>query len=138
MLDRFFSTLSLVSRIPVRVKFVFDTSRMDFYFPLVGVFPALIQLLLFGGLSLLWDNPALTVIIVIITQYLCFNLLHLDGLMDTADAFLGTVDREKRQAILKDSSTGVYGFFAGFAALTLKIELLSGLFPLVFRFPAAL
>ena len=112
MLDRFLSTFSLVSRIPVRGKFVFDTSRMDFHFPLVGVFPALIQLLLFGGLSLLWDNPRLTVIIVIITQYLCFNLFHLDGLMDTADAFLGTVDREKRQAILKDSRTGVYGFFA--------------------------
>jgi adenosylcobinamide-GDP ribazoletransferase len=56
--------------------------------------------------------------------------------MDTADAFLGTVDREKRQAILKDSRIGVYGFFAGFAALSLKIALLSGLYPLVFRNPA--
>jgi adenosylcobinamide-GDP ribazoletransferase len=138
LLDRFFSTFSLVSRIPVRVKFAFDTSRMDFWFPVVGVFPALIHLLLFGGLSLLWNNPPLAVIIVIITQYLCFNLFHLDGLMDTADAFLGTVDREKRQAILKDSRTGVYGFFAGFSALALKISLLSGLLPLVFRFPAVL
>jgi adenosylcobinamide-GDP ribazoletransferase len=138
LLDRFLSTFSLVSRIPVRVKFVFDASRMDFYLPLAGVFPALIQLLLFGGLSLMWDDPPLTVVIVIITQYLCFNLFHLDGLMDTADAFLGTLDREKRQAILKDSRIGVYGFFAGFAALSLKIALLSGLFPLVFRFPAVL
>jgi adenosylcobinamide-GDP ribazoletransferase len=111
---------------------------MDFYLPVVGVFPALINLLLFGALSLLWDNPPLTVVIVLITQYLCFNLFHLDGLMDTADAFLGTVDREKRQAILKDSRIGVYGFFAGFAALALKIALLSGLLPLVFRFPAVL
>jgi adenosylcobinamide-GDP ribazoletransferase len=111
---------------------------MDFYLPITGVFPALIHLLLFGGLSLLWDNPALSAVIVLITQYLCFNLFHLDGLMDTADAFLGTLGREKRQAILKDSRIGVYGFFAGFAALALKIALLSGLFPLVFRFPAAL
>jgi adenosylcobinamide-GDP ribazoletransferase len=111
---------------------------MDFYLPLVGVFPALIHLLLFGFLSLLWDNPPLTVVIVLVTQYLCFNLFHLDGLMDTADAFLGTVDREKRLAILKDSRIGVYGFFAGFAALALKLALLNGLFPLVFRFPGAL
>jgi adenosylcobinamide-GDP ribazoletransferase len=111
---------------------------MDFYLPIVGVFPALIQLLLFMALSLLWDNPLLSAVIVLITQYLCFNLFHLDGLMDTADAFLGTVDREKRQAILKDSRIGVYGFFAGFAALGLKITLLSALFPLIFRFPAAL
>jgi adenosylcobinamide-GDP ribazoletransferase len=138
LFDRFFSTLSLVSRIPVKCKFVFDTSRMDFYLPLTGACPALINLLLFGGLSLLWDNPLLTVIMVLITQYLCFNLFHLDGLMDTADAFLGTVDREKRQAILKDSRIGVYGFFAGFSALALKIALLSGLYPLIFRCPAAL
>jgi adenosylcobinamide-GDP ribazoletransferase len=138
LLDRFFSTFSLVSRIPVRAKFSFDTSRMDFYLPVVGVFPALLHLLLFGAMSLLWEDSLLSTVIVIITQYLCFNLFHLDGLMDTADAFLGTVDREKRLAILKDSRTGVYGFFAGFAALTLKLALLSGLFPLFFRFPLAL
>jgi adenosylcobinamide-GDP ribazoletransferase len=111
---------------------------MDFYLPVTGVCPALINLLLFGGLSLLWDNPALTAVMVLLTQYLCFNLFHLDGLMDTADAFLGTVDREKRQAILKDSRIGVYGFFAGFSALALKIALLSGLSSFIFRFPAAL
>jgi adenosylcobinamide-GDP ribazoletransferase len=138
MLDRFFSTLSLVSRIPVKGKFTFDTSRMDFYLPLTGMCPALIGFLVFWGLSLLWDNPLLTAIIILITQYLCFNLFHLDGLMDTADAFLGTVDKEKRQAILKDSRIGVYGFFAGFAALALKIALLGGLSPHIFRHPAVL
>jgi adenosylcobinamide-GDP ribazoletransferase len=111
---------------------------MDFYLPLTGACPALINLLLFGALSLLWDNAILSAVVVLITQYLCFNLFHLDGLMDTADAFLGTVDREKRQAILKDSRIGVYGFFAGFAALALKIALLSALYPLVFRRPAVL
>jgi adenosylcobinamide-GDP ribazoletransferase len=138
LFDRFFSTLSLVSRIPVKFKFVFDASRIDFYLPLTGVCPALINLLLFIFLSLVWDNPVLTAVVILITQYLCFNLFHLDGLMDTADAFLGTVDREKRQAILKDSRIGVYGFFAGFSALALKIALLSGLSPFIFRYPAAL
>jgi adenosylcobinamide-GDP ribazoletransferase len=138
LFDRFFSTFSLVSRIPVGFKFVFDTSRMDFYLPFTGACPALINLLLFILLSFLWDNPLLIAVMVLITQYLCFNLFHLDGLMDTADAFLGTVDREKRQAILKDSRIGVYGFFAGFSALALKIALLSGLYPLIFRYPAVL
>jgi adenosylcobinamide-GDP ribazoletransferase len=138
MFDRFLSTFSVVSRIPVKIKFTFDPSRMDFYLPVTGICPALIGLLLFGGLSLLWDNPLLTGIIVLIIQYFCFNLFHLDGLMDTADAFLGTVDREKRQAILKDSRTGVYGFFAGFSVLSLKFALLSALSPLIFRYPAVI
>ncbi|WP_010255962.1 adenosylcobinamide-GDP ribazoletransferase [Treponema primitia] len=138
MFDRFLSTFSVVSRIPVKLKFTFDPSRIDFYLPVTGICPALVGFLIFGGLSLLWDNPLLTGIIVLITQYLCFNLFHLDGLMDTADAFLGTVDREKRQAILKDSRTGVYGFFAGFSVLSLKIVLLSALSPFIFRYPAVI
>jgi adenosylcobinamide-GDP ribazoletransferase len=83
------------------------------------------------------DEGPVTVILVLIVQYLCFNLFHLDGLADTADAFLGTFDREKRKAILKDSRLGVYGFFAAFFLLALKIALLQGLRPLIFRFPAA-
>jgi adenosylcobinamide-GDP ribazoletransferase len=138
MFDRFFSTLSIVSRIPVTVRFTFDPSRMDYYLPVTGLFPALAGLLVFGGCSALWDNPLLTGIIVLITQYCCFNLFHLDGLMDTADAFLGSADREKRRAILKDSRIGVYGFFAGFAGLALKAALLCALAPVIFRYPAVL
>jgi adenosylcobinamide-GDP ribazoletransferase len=110
---------------------------MDYYLPVTGVCPALVGLLVFGGLSVLWDNPLLTGIIVLIAQYCCFNLFHLDGLMDTADAFLGSAEKEKRQAILKDSRIGVYGFFAGFAVLALKAALLCALAPSVFRYPAA-
>jgi adenosylcobinamide-GDP ribazoletransferase len=138
MLDRFLSTLSLVSRIPVKLRFTFDPSRMDFYLPVTGICPALAGLLAFGGLSFLWEEPLITAIGVIIVQYLCFNLFHLDGLMDTADAFLGTGDREKRMSILKDSRIGVYGFFAGFACLALKAAFLSALYPSIFRFPALL
>ncbi|MDR2434867.1 MAG: adenosylcobinamide-GDP ribazoletransferase [Treponema sp.] len=141
MFDRFFSTLSVVSRIPAP-RFKFDPSRMDFYLPLTGLCPALPGLLIFAGFSLLCKNPApagipaLAAALILIAQYLGFNLFHLDGLMDTADAFLGSADREKRLAILKDSRAGVYGFFAGFAVLTLKAILLYCLFPFVRDFPA--
>jgi len=150
--DRFLSTLSIVSRIPVKAKFNFDPSGMDYWLPVTGLFPALLGLLLFTGFSLWGKDPLIAVIVTLIAQYLCFNLFHLDGLMDTADAFLGTVDREKRLAILKDSRAGVYGFFAGFAALSLKAAFLRVIFgmnqpalsavflafPLFGRFSAAL
>jgi adenosylcobinamide-GDP ribazoletransferase len=141
MLDRFLSTLSVVSRIPApRCKF--DPSRMDWHLPLTGLCPALPGLVIFAGFSLRFKNPApagipaLAAALILIAQYLGFNLFHLDGLMDTADAFLGSADREKRLAILKDPRAGVYGFFAGFAVLTLKAILLYGLFPAARDFPA--
>jgi adenosylcobinamide-GDP ribazoletransferase len=133
MLDRMLSTFSLASRIPLRAKFAFDPSRIDFWLPVVGVVPALLNLLVFVALALAGDIPErypfLTATLLVIAQYLCFNLFHLDGLMDTADAFLGGCSKEKRLAILKDSRIGVYGFFAGFALLALKLALLSAVLP---------
>jgi adenosylcobinamide-GDP ribazoletransferase len=132
MFDRFRSTLSLVSRIPVVGRFSFDASWIDFYLPVTGLFPAFLGALLFWGL----DNSVLLVIIVLVVQYLGFNLFHLDGLVDTADAFLGNFSAEKRAAILKDSRIGVYGLFAGIAALSLKVALLHALLPWIPQFPA--
>ncbi|MDR2631569.1 MAG: adenosylcobinamide-GDP ribazoletransferase [Spirochaetaceae bacterium] len=138
MWDRFFSTLSLTSRIPLKVRFSFDPSWIDFYFPLVGIFPALLGALVFFLGSQLGGSGLITVLLALLVQYLGFNLFHLDGLADTADAFLGNLDREKRLAILKDPRMGVYGFFACFFILALKIALLYRIFPLISRFPASL
>ncbi|MDR2553520.1 MAG: adenosylcobinamide-GDP ribazoletransferase [Treponema sp.] len=159
MLDRFLSTLSVVSRVPVKWRFKFDSSRMDFYLPLAGICAALPGFLIFTGVSLWFDFSqtaparaaparaalaraapagisALTAAVILLVQYLGFNLFHLDGLMDTADAFLGGAERKKRLAILKDSRTGVYGFFAGFTVLSFKGILLCTLLPLARGFPA--
>lgn len=126
--DRFLSTLSVASRIPVKTRFDFDPSGMDYWLPVTGLFPALMALLLFACTSSFGIDPLAAAVVTLTAQYLCFNLFHLDGLMDTADAFLGTADREKRLSILKDSRIGVYGFFAGFAALSLKTAFLRVVF----------
>jgi adenosylcobinamide-GDP ribazoletransferase len=113
--------------VPVPFKFAFDVSRMDFYLPLVGFIVALIQIVVYWAALFLTASPMIAVIFVLLIQYLCFNLFHLDGLADTADAFLGTVDKEKTFAILKDSRVGTYGLFAGIMIITIKIALLSTL-----------
>jgi adenosylcobinamide-GDP ribazoletransferase len=145
MFDRFLSTLSVVSRMPVKLRFTFDSSRMDFYLPAAGICAALPGLLIAAAASLLFNGsggtapagiPTLTAALILLVQYLGFNLFHLDGLMDTADAFLGSAGREKRLAILKDSRTGVYGFFAGCAVLGFKALLLYALLPFSLDFPA--
>lgn len=131
--DRFLSVFTLVSRIPVPVRFVFDPSRMDFWLPVVGLpAAAAAAAAAFGGSSL-FGEPVLAALCVVGVQYFAFNLFHLDGLLDTADAFLGTADAEKRKAILKDPRIGTYALFGGFLHLCVKTALLAALLrPLAF------
>ena len=94
--------------------------------------------LVYGGCTLVTGSPLITVLVTLIIQYLGFNLFHLDGLVDTADAFLGSFEKEKRFAILKDSRIGTYGLFAGMAVFGLKAALLYSLVPFIPLFPAVI
>lgn len=150
MRDRFLSTLSLVCRIPLPARFAFDLSRADFFLPLIGLIPALLAFAAFKGALLLFGSLPVAAALCLIIQYLGFNLFHFDGLVDSADAFLGKFDREKRFAILKDSRIGVYGLFAGAGIFMLKGALLyallsgkggfllCGAYPITGRWAAAL
>ncbi len=119
---RALSVLSLMSRIPVRLRREPDYVSADWMIPSVGLAAggvacagAAIGLLCFRG-------PYLAATAAMTAQYLLFNLFHLDGLVDTADAagVLGD-DREKCRAVLKDPRLGTYGFFAGFLALAARL-----------------
>lgn len=122
--NRMLSTLALVSRIPIPSRwYLFDASRVDVYLPLVGLIPSLA---LAGILQVSrWGNPdpMLFALVFLIPYYLLFNLFHFDGLLDTADAFLGAIPKEKREAILKDPRVGVYGLWTGVLYLVTKIYL---------------
>jgi adenosylcobinamide-GDP ribazoletransferase len=127
--NRFLSALSILCRIPVKGAFVFDAGGLCFFLPVVGLlsavlFYAVLRLVFFAS-----GSSAVSVIAALTAQYLAFNLFHLDGLMDSADAFLGNAGPEKIREILKDSRIGVYGFFAGLSCLALKTALLITLFP---------
>lgn len=128
----------MVSRIPFKARFTFDPSRLDFYLPIIGIFPAMLGVLVYGACTLVTGSPLITVLVTLIIQYLGFNLFHLDGLVDTADAFLGSFEKEKRFAILKDSRIGTYGLFAGMAVFALKAALLYSLIPFIPLFPAVI
>jgi adenosylcobinamide-GDP ribazoletransferase len=127
MFDRFLSVLSLVSRFPVKARFRFDTSRMDFFLPIIGFFPAVLGFASYFAALRITGLTEFAAAAALFVQYMGYNLFHLDGLADTADAFLGSVSRERRFAILKDSSVGVYGLFAGISAPAFKFLLLCGL-----------
>jgi adenosylcobinamide-GDP ribazoletransferase len=130
-LSRFLSASSVLSRIPIPVKggFSFDAGGLCFFLPVIGLFPAALFYAVLRLAFIASASPAVSVIAALTAQYLAFNLFHLDGLMDSADAFLGNAAPEKIRAILKDSRVGVYGFFAGLSCLALKTALLIALFP---------
>jgi adenosylcobinamide-GDP ribazoletransferase len=137
--DRFLSALSILCRIPIPVKggFSFDSGGLCFFLPVVGLLPAALFYAVLRLVFIVSASPAVSVITALTAQYLAFNLFHLDGLMDSADAFLGNAPPEKIRAILKDSRIGVYGFFAGLSCLALKAALLIALFPSLSRILSA-
>ncbi|MBL8968451.1 MAG: adenosylcobinamide-GDP ribazoletransferase [Spirochaetaceae bacterium] len=124
---RFLSVFTLVSRVPVRLTFEADFSRTDFWLPLVGVPASAVALAGFGAASLAFPDPLLAAIGALFVQYLAFNLFHVDGLLDTADAMTGHLAPERRLEILKDSRIGAYAFFFGFFALAAKVAALAAL-----------
>lgn len=70
-------------------------------------------------------NGLLILIIVIVN-----GSLHLDGLADTFDAVASRGDKEKKLAIMKESSIGTAGVIAVIMALLLKLLALNSLFQL--------
>jgi adenosylcobinamide-GDP ribazoletransferase len=96
------------------------------FYPLVG--------LLIGGLLLLVHWPlattdvALEAALLLLAWVLVTGGLHLDGLADSADAWLGSPgDRERALAIMQDPYTGPAGVVAVVLVLLVKFAALSAL-----------
>jgi adenosylcobinamide-GDP ribazoletransferase len=117
---RFLTVFTLLSRIPVRRSFEADFSRSDFWIPAVSPLVSLASIAGFAVGMALTGSLVLATVSSLALQYFLFNLFHLDGLVDTADALLPAATREKRLEILKDPRLGTYAFFAGLAALASK------------------
>ena len=125
--NSFLTTLSLISRFPIQARFEADFSRCDFWIPALSLFPAAAAIVGFFLGYLLSGSLALGILASLGLQYLLFNLFHLDGLVDTADALLPSATSEKRLEILKDPRVGTYGFFAGFLLLALRLAAMGSL-----------
>ncbi len=106
-----------------------DIARCTSYFPLVGALQGLILLISAWALGTRFPADIVggfIVAIAIITN----GGFHLDGLADSFDALAvkssgsRTADREKRLAVMKDSTTGAIGVVAVVAVILLKFVLI--------------
>jgi adenosylcobinamide-GDP ribazoletransferase len=98
------------------------------WYPVVG---ASIGVLLWGLGSLLpTDAPLLAAAVVLAAWVLLTGALHLDGLADSADAWVGGLgDRDRTLAIMKDPRSGPAGVTALVLVLLLKFAALATVLP---------
>ncbi|MBA3980140.1 MAG: adenosylcobinamide-GDP ribazoletransferase, partial [Alcanivorax sp.] len=126
--------LTLLTRLPVRLRGEIDTAdhgRAVVAYPLVGVLLGLIQLVM-AWLAVLGGLPVWPVAILLVTaQVLLTGALHLDGLADSADAWLGGHgDRERTLRIMKDPASGPAGVCALLLVLLARTAALATLLSL--------
>lgn len=123
--NSFLTTLGLICRIPVGVKYDTDFSLFGFFFPLIGLIASALVLGVFVILNPLLTQSGITVFLILFIQYMAFNLFHFDGLLDCADAFFYNTTRERRLVILTDKRTGAFAIFAGALYIILKFYLIN-------------
>lgn len=116
------------------------------WFPLVGLLlgAALVGIdLLFTPLSLLFPlssdtaiyqrpafPPLLSAALIVVALAVLTRGLHLDGLMDSADALLGGFTRDRRLAILRDPNVGAFAVISLVCVMLIKVIAVSELPPL--------
>jgi adenosylcobinamide-GDP ribazoletransferase len=100
-----------------------DSGRSMLFYPLVG---ALIGFMLFAVEHLLHDSaPLLRAVILVALWVAITGALHLDGLADMVDGWIGGHgDRERTLAIMKDPYCGPMGVAALLLVLLLKVAAL--------------
>jgi len=132
MCKPFFFALLFLTRIPVPKSWQhFDNqtqAQSIYWHPAVGL---LIGSILLGLLLLLQQTnliayPMPTAALVTLVWILLTGGLHLDGLGDSADGWLGGYgDRERTLAIMKDSHSGAASVIAISSILVLKVTALA-------------
>lgn len=120
MIHKLLSTISLLTRIPIKLSHEPDYRACAIFFPITGLLLGIVIFLPALLFSFIINSPLFISFVILVIQYLTANLFHLDGLMDTADASGVFSSQEKRYEVLKDSRIGVYGFFAGAVILSGK------------------
>lgn len=104
----FWIALQFLSSLPIRLPGMpqpQELGRSLLFYPLVGL---LFGLLLYAANGLLADTPLMLHAALLLTLWVLLSGgLHLDGLADSADAWLGGFgDRERTLTIMKDPRSG--------------------------------
>ena len=122
----FWIALQFLSSLPVRLPGMpspGETGRSLLYYPLVGL---VLGVVLYGANAVLSGAPLMLHAALLLTVWVLFSGgLHLDGLADSADAWLGGFgDRERTLTIMKDPRSGPIAVVVLVLVLLLKFSAL--------------
>lgn len=132
LLRSFFIAFSMYSKIPMP-RTEWDKESMKYamcFFPPVG--------LVIGALLMLWARLAgplfgldslLSAAVCVLIPVAVTGGIHLDGLLDTADALSSWQPMEKKLEILKDSHAGAFAVIAAVSYFTAALGIYSELTP---------
>lgn len=119
--------LSFLTRIPVgRLEaedYLATLGRSAWLFPLAGLVVGLVTWAAHATAGLLF-GPATRALAAVAAGLWVTGMLHLDGLMDTADGLGSHRSRERMLEIMKDSRVGAMGVAVGALSLLLRFALL--------------
>jgi len=128
--DAFLVALQFLTRIPVRVRYEAGApllGRSVLYYPAVGLLLGMLLSLppmLFAG-----SSPMLLAAIILAVWVLLTGGLHLDGLADCADAWVGGHgDKQRSLQIMKDPASGPIAVSVLVLVLILKFAALTAMF----------
>lgn len=125
-MNSFFLAIQFLTIIPLKIKEASEQSlaKATAYFPLVGLLIGLALSEINLGLFIL-NFPSLTASIILIVSLIGLTGgMHLDGLSDSADAFLSGKPKEEMLSIMRDPHIGVMGVLSIICIILLKISLL--------------
>lgn len=98
------------------------------WFPAVGAALGLALGAVWWAAAEIWP-PAVAAAVVVVADLALTGMLHLDGLVDTADGLLPPLDGERRLEVMADPRAGAFGVGAAVAVLLLRWAALSALAP---------
>ncbi len=128
-MQSFWLALQFLTRLPTPAQGEIaaeQVGRSLLWYPLVGL---LLGAILWMGALLLQGHDVLLAAAVLLTLWVALTgALHLDGLADSADAWIGGMgERERTLAIMKDPTSGPVGVTAVVLLLLLKFTALAAL-----------
>lgn len=116
---QFFTVIPIQKELPLTKRHV---TTMFSALPFVG---ACMGAIMYGVYQLLMNytdwSSLLIAFLVIVTGLILTGGLHLDGFVDTSDAYFSYRDREKRHTILDDPRIGAFGAMALVLFLAAKV-----------------
>ncbi len=99
------------------------------WFPLTGAAIGAVVGAVWWGAERIWP-PLVAASVAVIADLALTGLLHIDGLIDSADGLLPHLPVERRLAVMAEPTVGAYGVAAGSSVIVLRVGALASMPPM--------